>query len=101
MSKAVARALKQKSKFVNHEQHVVLGVRVLAARLVEQMSETGQQFLKLRMSLPTAPLLNFDVSVIRKSAAAKRAVWAVQFDATDSKTRMAVATHVLRVLREK
>lgn len=35
MTHAVARALKQKKRFVNPEQHVVLGLRVLAARLVE------------------------------------------------------------------
>jgi DNA-binding MarR family transcriptional regulator len=42
MTKGVARALKQKSKFVNPEQHVVLGLRVLAARLVEPW----EKFLK-------------------------------------------------------
>jgi DNA-binding MarR family transcriptional regulator len=41
MSKAVARALKQ-SQFVNPEQHVVLGLRVAAARLVEPW----ERFLK-------------------------------------------------------
>ncbi len=56
MSKAVARALKQKSKFVNHEQHVVLGVRVLAARLVEPWD----RFLKV-----TADLSSTQYNVLR------------------------------------
>ncbi len=42
MTRAVATAIKQKSKFVNPEQHVVLGLRVLAARLVEPW----EKFLK-------------------------------------------------------
>lgn len=38
----MARALQQKKKFANPEQHVVLGLRVLAARLVEPW----EKFLK-------------------------------------------------------
>lgn len=42
MTKGVARAIKQTRTFVNPEQHVVLGLRVLAARLVEPW----EKFLK-------------------------------------------------------
>ncbi len=50
MARAVARALKQKSRFVSPEQHVVLGLRVLAARLVEPW----EKFLKDRAGLTTS-----------------------------------------------
>lgn len=50
MSKAVAKALKQQRTFTNPEQHVVLGLRVAAARLVEPW----EAFLKATFELTTS-----------------------------------------------
>ncbi len=71
----------------------------LAKSLSDTMKQTGQQFLKLRLRLPGTALLQFDVSVVRRTAGPRRHVWALQFESPDQLTRTAIAAYVLQVLR--